>query len=173
MIMTTTPDSANAAAPKRHRSMIITSAGEDFGIDRVAEDLAMAFGGSVRREVIERVVLSAWRDLDGEVPPAALAEFTHRAARQRLADLRGHFRRRPTRSQPHEERTPMHKPVVTEQVLEVVGAALAHGSATRTDLLTAAVTARASTPVIEVLLGLPERSYQDLDQIQHEIAEPR
>jgi len=91
MIMTTTPDSANAAAPKRHRSMIITSAGEDFGIDRVAEDLAMAFGGSVRREVIERVVLSAWRDLDGEVPPAALAEFTHRAARQRLADLRGHF----------------------------------------------------------------------------------
>src|SRR6478672_12777158 len=79
MIMTTTPDSANAAAPKRHRSMIITSAGEDFGIDRVAEDLAMAFGGSVRREVIERVVLSARRDLDGEVPPAALAEFTHRA----------------------------------------------------------------------------------------------
>jgi len=90
MIMTTTPDSANAAASNRHRSMITNSAGEDFGIDRVAEDLAMAFGGSVRREVIERVVLSAWRDLDGEVPPAALAEFTHRAARQRLADLRGH-----------------------------------------------------------------------------------
>jgi len=50
----------------------------------------------------------------------------------------------------------MHKPVVAEQVLEVAGAALAHGSATRTELLTAAVTARASTPVIEVLLGLPE-----------------
>ncbi len=67
----------------------------------------------------------------------------------------------------------MHKPVVAEQVLEVAGAALAHGSATRTDLLTAAVTARASTPVIEVLLGLPERSYHDLDQIEYEIAGPR
>ena len=67
----------------------------------------------------------------------------------------------------------MHKPVVTEQVLEVVGAALAHGSASRTDLLTAAVAARAPTPVIEVLLGLPERSYHDLDQIEHEIAGAR
>jgi hypothetical protein len=67
----------------------------------------------------------------------------------------------------------MHKPVVAKQVLELAGAALAHGSATRTDLLTAAVTARAPTPVIEVLLGLPERNYHDLDQIVHEIAAPR
>jgi len=91
MIMTT-PDSAttNDALPARLRAMTIASSDEDFGIDKVAEDLAMAVGGSVRREVIERVVLSARRDLDGEVPPAALAEFTHRAARQRLADLRGH-----------------------------------------------------------------------------------
>ena len=91
MIMTT-PDSAttNDALPARLRAMTIASTGEDFGIDKVAEDLATAFGGSVRREVIERVVLSARRDLDGEVPPAALAEFTHRAARQRLADMRSH-----------------------------------------------------------------------------------
>jgi hypothetical protein len=67
----------------------------------------------------------------------------------------------------------MHKPVVAEQVLEVAGAALAHGSATRTELLAAAVTARASTPVIEVLLGLPERSYHHLDEIEHDIAESR
>jgi hypothetical protein len=77
------------AVQARHRAMTIASAGESFGIDKVAEDLAMAFGGGVRRDVIERVVLSARRDLAGEVPPAALAEFTHRAARQRLADLRG------------------------------------------------------------------------------------
>jgi hypothetical protein len=67
----------------------------------------------------------------------------------------------------------MHQPLVAKQVLEVAGAALAHGSATRTDLLTAAVTARAPTPVIEVLLGLPERSYHDLEQIEQEIAGPR
>jgi hypothetical protein len=35
------------------------------------------------------------------------------------------------------------------------------------------VTARASTPVIEVLLGLPERSYHHLDEIEHDIAESR
>jgi hypothetical protein len=80
MIISTTPDSATAHSSSR----------EDLGIDKVAEDLAVAFGGSVRRDVIERVVSAARRDLDGEVPPAALAEFTHRAARQRLADLRSH-----------------------------------------------------------------------------------
>ena len=46
MIISTTPDSATAHASSR----------EDLGIDKVAEDLAVAFGGSVRREVIERVV---------------------------------------------------------------------------------------------------------------------
>ena len=90
MIMTTPhPATTNDGPPARHRAMIIASTDDGFGIDRVADELAIAFGGTLRREVIERVVLSARRDLDGEVPPAALAEFTHRAARQRLADLRG------------------------------------------------------------------------------------
>jgi hypothetical protein len=54
--------------------------------------VAAVFGGIVRREVIERVVLAARRDLEGQVPPEALAEFTHRAARQRLADLRAQLK---------------------------------------------------------------------------------
>ncbi len=42
----------------------------------------------------------------------------------------------------------------------ILSAAFALGSATRTDLLTAAVSARAPTSVIEDLLRLPERHYR-------------
>jgi len=57
------------------------------GIDRVADDLDAEFNGALPFEVICQVVITAQRDLGGEVPPEALAEFTHRLARQRLIDL--------------------------------------------------------------------------------------
>lgn len=49
---------------------------------------------------------------------------------------------------------------------EVLAPALAFGSATRNDLLSAAVTARAPTPVIQALLELPEGSYRDIDDVR-------
>jgi hypothetical protein len=57
-----------------------------------------------------------------------------------------------------------------DQVLEIAGLALAHGSATRTDLLAAAVTARAPTRVMELLLDLPERCFHNHDEILDEIS---
>ncbi len=57
---------------------------------------------------------------------------------------------------------------ITHQLVAVVAPTLAHGSATRSDLLTAAVSARAPTPVIQALLELPERRYRDIaDVIPH------
>ena len=44
-------------------------------------------------------------------------------------------------------------------MVDAVAAAFSFGSATRNDLLTAAVTARASTTVIEELLRLPDRRF--------------
>jgi hypothetical protein len=41
-------------------------------------------GATVEVATIEQVVASAHRDLVGEVPEGALAEFTHRLARARL-----------------------------------------------------------------------------------------
>jgi len=57
------------------------------GIDSVADHLDAEFHGALPFEVIGQVVMDARRDLGGEVPPEALAEFTHRLARQRLIDL--------------------------------------------------------------------------------------
>lgn len=58
------------------------------GIDHVPDDLAAAFDGTLPPETVRRVALHARRDLEREVPPEALAEFTHRLAWQRLTDLR-------------------------------------------------------------------------------------
>ena len=63
-------------------------AGPVSGIDHVPDDLAVAFDGALPSETVRRVALQARRDLEGEVPPGALAEFTHRLAWQRLVDLR-------------------------------------------------------------------------------------
>lgn len=54
---------------------------------------------------------------------------------------------------------------IGEQLVEVVRPALAQGSATRSDLLAAAVSARAPTTVIQALLELPERRYHDIDDV--------
>lgn len=48
---------------------------------------------------------------------------------------------------------------------EVLAPALAFGSANRNDLLSAAVSARAPTPVIQALLELPEGTYHDIDDV--------
>jgi len=52
-----------------------------------------------------------------------------------------------------------------QQVNDVVAAALISGSATRTDLLAAAVAARAPTEVLESFLRLPEGCYHDADEL--------
>ena len=59
----------------------------DIRVHQVAAHLVAEFDGAMRSEVVERVVLAARRDLDGEVPPEALPEFLHRLAWQRLVDL--------------------------------------------------------------------------------------
>jgi len=61
----------------------------DSGVHQVAAHLVAEFDGAMPPDVVERVVLAARRDLDGEVPPEALAEFLHRLAWQRLVDLHG------------------------------------------------------------------------------------
>ena len=57
------------------------------GLDRVADHLVEQFDGAVPSGVVDLVVLTARRDLDGEVPTESLAEFTHRLAQRRLLDL--------------------------------------------------------------------------------------
>jgi hypothetical protein len=57
------------------------------GVDRVADFLLDEFSGELPSGVVDLVVLTARRDLDNEVPPESLAEFTHRLARRRLLDL--------------------------------------------------------------------------------------
>lgn len=52
------------------------------------------------------------------------------------------------------------------QVSDVVAAVLVSGPATRTELLAAAVAARAPTEVLESFLRLPERSYHDADELR-------
>jgi len=58
---------------------------------------------------------------------------------------------------------------IVDQTAEILGPALALGPATRTDLLAAAVSARAPTPVIQVLLALPERCY-DIEDVRTVLA---
>ena len=60
----------------------------------------------------------------------------------------------------------MNDPAAGEQLTQIVGAAFAFGPAGRTDLLAAAVAARAPISVIDTLLRLPERSYHDIDDIR-------
>lgn len=55
--------------------------------DLVELELAVRFSVVLAPDVIRQVVRAARRDLDGEVPPEALAEFLHRLALQRLLDL--------------------------------------------------------------------------------------
>jgi hypothetical protein len=62
-------------------------ADSDGGIDEVSRELVEMFGSAMDVDIIVRVALSARRDLEGEVAPAALAEFAHRLARQRRDDL--------------------------------------------------------------------------------------
>ncbi len=47
----------------------------------------------------------------------------------------------------------------------VVGPTFARGSATRSDLLVAAVSARAPTAVIQTLLELPERRFHAIEDV--------
>ena len=56
------------------------------------------------------------------------------------------------------------------QVSDVVAAALLSGPATRTDLLAAAVAARAPTEVLESFLRLTERCYHDVDDLRSALA---
>lgn len=56
---------------------------------------------------------------------------------------------------------------------DVIAAALTLGSATRTDLLTAAVTAHAPSTVIDKLLRLPERRYRSPSEVSAILADPR
>jgi hypothetical protein len=51
---------------------------------------------------------------------------------------------------------------------QVVSSALTLGPASRTDLLVAAVTAHAPTPIIQTLLELPDRPYRDLAEVREE-----
>ena len=55
----------------------------------------------------------------------------------------------------------------------VITSALTLGSATRTDLLTAAVTAHAPTTIIEELLRLPERRYRSPAEVSALLADLR
>ncbi len=57
------------------------------GVDGVADYLLEEFLGAIPSGVVELVVLTARQDLEGEVPPESLAEFTHRVAHRRLVDL--------------------------------------------------------------------------------------
>lgn len=65
------------------------------GIDDVADDLAAEFDDALPVEVISKITMGARRDLEREVPPESLAEFTHRVSRQRLVDLLQHRRGKP------------------------------------------------------------------------------
>jgi len=56
---------------------------------------------------------------------------------------------------------------------EVVTSALVLGPATRSDLLVAAVTVHAPTPIIQTLLELPDRQYRDLSDVRSEFAVAR
>jgi hypothetical protein len=56
------------------------------GIDDVADNQAAEFD-AFPVEVISKITMGARRDLEREVPPESLAEFTHRVSRQRLVDL--------------------------------------------------------------------------------------
>ena len=58
----------------------------DPAIDRVAPELMAEFGGRLSADLVAYIVLGARKDLGRDVPPEALPEFTHRLARQRLAD---------------------------------------------------------------------------------------
>jgi len=55
----------------------------------------------------------------------------------------------------------------------VVTSALALGPADRTDLLVAAVTVHAPTPIIQTLLELPDRHFRDLRDVRSETAPAR
>ncbi|WP_052372225.1 hypothetical protein [Amycolatopsis taiwanensis] len=59
----------------------------DEHVWRVTEQLAHEFAGIVSRADLEDVVLSARRDLEGQVVPAALDEMLHRLAHYRLTRL--------------------------------------------------------------------------------------
>jgi hypothetical protein len=59
----------------------------------------------------------------------------------------------------------MTEPEIGQQLVQVVGPALAQGSATRSDLLAAAVSARAPSTVIQALLELPEGRFHDIDDV--------
>ena len=63
-------------------------AGRVSGIDHVADDLAAVFDDALTPETIRQVAVQARRELEREVPPEALPEFTHRLAWRRLVDLR-------------------------------------------------------------------------------------
>jgi len=54
------------------------------GIDQVAGQLAAEFDGVVEAARVERIVLAARRDLEGDVPTGSLPELVHRLAKQRL-----------------------------------------------------------------------------------------
>lgn len=60
----------------------------------------------------------------------------------------------------------MNAPTIDQDLATIANIAFAHGSATRTDLLTAAVTARAPSSVIDTILGLPECCYRDIDHLR-------
>ena len=66
---------------------------EDEDIRRVAAELGALFADTVPPAVVTRIVWQACRELSVEVPRAALAEFTHRSARQRLWDISTNRRR--------------------------------------------------------------------------------
>jgi hypothetical protein len=57
---------------------------EDVDVDRVADELHEQFDEAAARGFVANTVWAACHDLDGEVPRAALAEFTHHLARQRI-----------------------------------------------------------------------------------------
>jgi hypothetical protein len=55
--------------------------------DAVALSLQVQFGDRLPRGCIAAVVAAARRDLEGQVPPAALGEMLHRLAAYRLETL--------------------------------------------------------------------------------------
>lgn len=112
--------------------------GTAAGIEDLVAHLVVESPGAPPLGVIGQVVLTAQHDIAGEVPAEALAEFTHRLARQRLVDLQ-----RSPHPHSHVPANTMDTPTSDPLTHQPTTARpwrpkLALGCATRPDLLTAA-----------------------------------
>ena len=67
----------------------------------------------------------------------------------------------------------MPEPVDQHTLEDIVATASAYGAASRNELLAAAVSARATASVIDMLLRLPEGSYRNVDEVRAALLVPQ